>query len=169
MKNTIYSFLVVTVLITSCSSQKNLVNSAPFQIGEGYSQEWIGGKEATGSGLLVKIPVSEIEGYTLNTLFFRGQQAYVKIETEEGQKFVVAKFDKERKVAPHDIVAHADPREEFGNKPIKNEAKEELEFPFTLADDEAVLSYIQKSTINYVKVKGVKDKPALIYSSKPRE
>lgn len=169
MKNAIYSFIVVTILITSCSSQKKLLNSAPFQIGQGFCQEWIGGKEASGSGLLVKIPVSEIEGYTLHKLFFRDQQSYIKIETEEGQKFVVANLNKKRKSAPHDMVAHIDPREEFGNKPSKNEEKEKLEFPFTLADDEAVLSYIRKNTINYVKVTGVKDKPALIYSYKPRE
>lgn len=169
MKNIICSLIVATTVLSSCSSQKNLVNTAPFEIGQGFCQEWIGGKEASGRGLMVKIPVSEIEGYKINTLFFRGQQSYVKIETEAGQKFVVANLEQQSSRAPQDMIVHGDAKEEFGNKPSKNGIKEKLAFPFTLEADEAVLSYIKKNTIKYVKVVGVKEKPALIYSSKPRE
>ena len=43
MKNSIYTFIVVLGILTSCASQKNLQESAPFEIGSGYCQESYGG------------------------------------------------------------------------------------------------------------------------------
>ncbi len=170
MKNILYSYLLMLGMLTGCSSQKKLTDEAPFKIGAGFCQEWIGGKEESGKGLLVKIPVSEIEGYKINAIFFRGQQAYTKVVDEDGQKFVVAELKKEGNNLPSDMILHADPKKEFGNKPSGNKNNtENTKFASELSDNEAVLSYIKKSTIKYVKVSGIKDKPALIYPTKSKE
>lgn len=155
-------------ILTSCSSQKKLVAKVPFTIGNGYCQEWTGGKEESGKGLLVKIPVSEMEGYTLEGIYFRGQMGEVSLEEENGQKYAVTNMQKSSNAKP-DIVMHADPKEEVGNQPPRIKSEEELDFPFELKDTEAVLSFSKNGRIKYCKVTGIKDKAALIYQSKPQQ
>ncbi|MGJ8731889.1 MAG: hypothetical protein ACSHW4_02055 [Cellulophaga sp.] len=167
MKNSIFSILLVLGMLSSCSSQKNLVDSAPFEIGTAYCQDWYGGKEESGAGVEVKIPVANLDGYRVNSLFFRGQQSYVKIQDEEGQKFVVATMLAKKAMPPKDMVMHADPKEEVGNSPATKELQKD--FPFELAYDEAVLSYYKGDVINYVKITGIKHKQALIYPTRSKE
>lgn len=155
-------------VLTSCSSQKKLVTNVPFTIGDGYCQEWTGGKEESGKGILVKIPVSEMEGYTLEGIYFRGQMSSVSMEEKNGQKYAVANLQKLSNAKP-DIVMHADPKQEVGNQPPRMKNKEELDFPFELKDSEAVLSFSKKGKTKYCKVSGIKDKAAMIYPSKPQQ
>ena len=167
MKNSIYTFIVILGMLTSCSSQKSLQGSAPFEIGSGYCQESYGGRAASGSEMLVKIPVANLDGYRVNSIFFRGQQAYVKVLDEDGQKYIVANLKAKKAKAPKDMIAHADPKQEVGNTP--NTKSSVVDFPFELNYDEAVLSYYKGDVINYVKVTGIKHKQAIMYPSKPRE
>ncbi|WBU90734.1 hypothetical protein [Cellulophaga omnivescoria] len=167
MKNSIFSILVVLGMLSSCSSQKNLVDSAPFEIGKAYCQDWYGGKEESGAGVELKVPVANLDGYRVNSIYFRGQQSYVKVINEEGQKFVVATMTAKTMVPPKDIIMHSDPKQELGNKPAAK--KLQKDFPFELAYDEAVLSYYKGNVINYVKIKDIKHKQAIIYPSRSKE
>ena len=153
-------------MLTSCSSQKKIVANVPFTIGDAYCQEWTGGKAESGKGMLVKIPVSEMEGYTLEGVYFRGQMGLVTMEEENGQKFAVVNLHKNNTV-PKDIIMHKDPKQEVGNKPTTKKKTED--FPFELQKDEAVLSYSKNGRTKYCKVKGIKDKAALVYPSKPQQ
>lgn len=154
-------------ILTSCSSQKKLVAKVPFTIGNGYCQEWTGGKEESGKGMLVKIPVSEIEGYILEDIYFRGQMGKVSMVEENGQKYAVTNLQKLGSAKP-DIIMHADPKQEVGNQPPRLKNKEELSFPFELKDSEAVLSFYKNGKTKYYKVSGIKDRAALVYPSKPQ-
>lgn len=167
MKNSIFSILVVLGMLTSCSSQKNLVDSAPFEIGTAYCQDWYGGKEQSGAGVELKIPVANLDGYRVNSIYFREQQSYVKIKDEDGQKFIVATMVAKKAMPPKDMVVHADPKKEVGNKPVTKQLQKD--FPFELAYDEAVLSYYRGDVINYVKITGIKHKQAIIYPSRSKE
>lgn len=167
MKNSIYSLVVLFGLLGSCASQKKVMDSAPFNIDAAFCQEFVGGREESGSGLLLKIPVDSLEDYTLQKAYFRKKVATVSLSQENGKQYAVALFLKNKTGKP-DINMHADGREEVGNQPPKLKDADELSFPFELNENEAILSFLKGKKVKYVKVSPIKDKQAMLYPSKPK-
>ncbi|MGB5820128.1 MAG: hypothetical protein WBG90_11650 [Saonia sp.] len=169
MKHWSYIVLVLSMGFSSCSSQKILETKTPFIIGSASCQEWIGGREESGSGLTLKVPVSNSIDNTIifRNVYFRGKMTEVYRNTVDGELFVMGKFVSE-KIDKPDIVMHADSTQEVGNQPPKLNKKNTMESPFELKNDEAVLSYIENGTEKYVKISGIQERPALIYQSKPK-
>ena len=83
---------------------------------------------------------------------------------EDEGTMATAKFENHKP----DIVMHSDPKKEVGNQPPRLRTEEEKTFPFELNADEAVLSYLENGKVKYVKISGVKDKPARIYPGRPK-
>lgn len=170
MKAIKFSFIIIVVLcfgLTSCSSQKTLQPDAPFEIGKATVQEWLGGREESGTGYLVSVPVSLItKEVRFQELYYKGQIVQVTTENKEEGFLVQANFVN----APNksDLVMHSDSLKEVGNQPPPIRGKSTPDFPFELTPNEAVLSYVVKNRVKYVKISGVKEKPALIYSTKPK-
>ena len=166
MKNTVYILLSLIMGLSGCSSQKKLETSTPFVLGPAICQEWYAGKEESGSGQVLKITINEMssEEVNLQNVYFRGAMSKVNMEMEDKGMMAVARFKKEGK---KDMVMHADSTKEVGNQPPKLRSKEEMEFPFELKRDEAVLSYLEDDKVKYVKIIGVVEKPARILPSRP--
>ncbi|QLG45197.1 hypothetical protein [Costertonia aggregata] len=176
MKKSIYILSIISMGLFSCASQKKLQTKTPFELGTASCHEWVGGKEETGKGLLLKIPVnykplnSLPENHvSLKQAFFRGKVSDIVIDQEGGATYATAKFIKYFKAKP-DLIMHADSRQEVGNQPPKMIKNKEIEneFPFKLAKDEAVISYMQKGKLKYTKITGIKDKTPVIHNSKPK-
>lgn len=168
MKNLIY-LTTMLITISSCSSQKKLQENAPFKVSTPTSQKWVGGKEKSGSGTEVKIPISQIkdENIAMQQLYFRGKITDVTYEVNNGKRYILAKFlDKE--FHQNDIIMHGNIKNEVGNRPPKLEKNENEQFPFVIENNEAILSYIEKDgkKVKYIKITGIKQKQPLIYSSK---
>lgn len=167
VKINILNFLILCIGLTSCSSQKKLQTEVPFEIGTASVQEWLGGKEESGTGYLVSVPVFAItKDVNFQEMYYQGQIAQVTTETNSDGITVKANFVH----ASHkpDLIMHADPKKEVGNQPPSLQEDPNMEFPFELEPQEAVLSYIVKNRIKYVKISGIKEKEALIYSTKPK-
>ncbi|WP_350284141.1 hypothetical protein [uncultured Croceitalea sp.] len=160
MKVFTYTMLAMVFSLSGCSSQKKLTESAPMDLGDATCQAWSGGRAESGSGILLEIPVLAETSNTieLQKAFFRGMTADITLKTNEGKTMASASFKKQMLERP-DIVMHADPKEEVGNKPPK--VKEV--FPFELGSDECVISYLDGDTVKYFKVTGIKEKKARIY------
>jgi hypothetical protein len=159
--------LILCFGLTSCSSQKTLQSDVPFEIGKATVQEWMGGREESGTGYLVNIPVSVItKEVRFQELFYRGKIAQVTTEMKEEGFMVQANFI--NTPSKPDLVMHADPKREVGNQPPLAQGGSTQDFPFELAPQEAVLSYVLKNHVKYVKISGMKEKAALIYSTKPK-
>lgn len=160
MKTITYMFLVLTLALSSCSSQKNMVAEAPFEMGAATCQAWAGGRAEAGSGLLLEIPVinGNVEEVKLQQAFFRGKIADVEMESTENGWVAKANFRNQNAGKP-DMKMDADSKQEIGNQPPKLQEK----FPFELGDNECVLSFMDGDTVKYFKVEGIKEKNPKMY------
>lgn len=171
MKTSLYIAILSLLGLGSCASQKKMQTKPPFTIEAASFQKWTGGKEESGSGFEVNIPVSAFtkEYITFKEIYFRGKIGEASNETKVNKQYVTAKFTNSKFIKP-DIIMHADPRKEVGNQPPMPQKNEKIDFPFDLADDEAVVSYTENNAekVKYTKISGIKEKQALIYPSKPQ-
>ncbi|QXP56530.1 hypothetical protein H0I25_01685 [Cellulophaga sp. HaHa_2_95] len=171
MKNLLYLYFIALLGLGSCASQKNMETKPPFVIDHPTSQKWIGGKEERSSGIDVVLPITQImdENVSFQHLYFRGHVTTVKKEIIDGKQFVSAKITIKKFTKP-DIIMHADPRQEVGNRPPHMKKDTITEYPYELDDDEAVLSYIGNDgkKVKYTKISEIKEKEPLLYSTKPR-
>ncbi len=160
MKNILYSALIMVFSLSSCTPQKKLVATTPFQMGEATCQSWVGGRPESGSGIRLNIPMlsEDMQGVQFQQVYFRGKVTDLKMKTEEGKKYATANFLNNPADKP-DIIMDADAKKEVGNRPP--ELKDE--FPFELQPTECVISYLDGDTIKYHKVEGVKELKQLIY------
>ncbi len=161
MKKSLYIVILSLVGLVSCASQKKMQTQPPFVLQEASIQKWAGGKEDSDSGIEIKIPISEFkkEDITFKEIYFRGRISTATLKSTDDKQYVMAKYTDQKFQKP-DIIMHADPRKEVGNQPpMPNKAKE-IDFPFELADDEAVVSYTEYNSdkLKFTKIIGIKEK-----------
>ncbi|MCE2613658.1 hypothetical protein LVD13_11805 [Flavobacteriaceae bacterium D16] len=164
-----YTFTIMVVILfgmSGCSSQKKLVEQAPFSVEKPSCTPFEGGLEASGSGFVLQLPISTQaeDEITFEKVFFRGHILNPEWVTEEGNRFLQCRYMRKGKEKP-DIIMHDDPMMEVGNQP-PGEIVEKEEFPFKLKPDEAVIAYRLKGKTVYTKISGIKEKSPLIYPSR---
>ncbi|MEO0527291.1 MAG: hypothetical protein AAFZ89_08700 [Bacteroidota bacterium] len=168
MRHLSYLVFVITLGLFSCSSQKKLETKTPFEIGSASCQQWTGGREGSGSGITLKIPVSNVtDTVEFQKAYFRGKTGEIRTNTINDQLFAMVEFVTKKANKP-DIVMHSDPKKEVGNQPPKRHKEHVSDFPFELKSDEAILSYLENGDVKYVKVSTIKEKPISIYQSRPK-
>ncbi len=160
MKAITYMIIVLTLSLSSCSSQRKMVDQAPFEMGQATCQAWAGGRAETGSGLVLEIPIlsENLDEMKLQQAFFRGKIADLKMENTEKGWVAKANF-KNQNVGKPDMVMHSDSKQEVGNQPPKLKEK----FPFELGKDQCVLSFLDGDTVKYYKVENIKEKKAKMF------
>ena len=145
MKNFKFIILIMAFGLFNCSSQKKLQTQTPFELGNAVCQQYVGGMENSGNGMMLKIIVN-IDGVVdldLKEVYFRGKQMTVTVEEIDGENFAMAKI----------------PNSKGGS--IDATA-------LKLESTEAVLSYIHNGKLKYTKVIGIKEKQPLMYKGKPK-
>ncbi len=156
-----YSVVILVAMLygmSGCSSQKKLVKQAPFTVEKPSCTSFVGGREASGSGFVLRLPVvmQTDTKITFEKVYFRGHILDAEWETEDGKQIVQCRY--ERKPSDKkDFIMHDDPVMEVGNQP-PGEIKDKEDFPFELKPDEAVIAYTHNGKIRYTKISGVKDK-----------
>ena len=145
MKYVLSCFILFCLCLTSCTSQKKLQVETPFEIGNATCQQYAGGREESGSGTELRIPVSLLENsdVELNEVYFRGKQVKALVNTVDNQEMIVVRIP--------------------NNNP---ESSETLDLK--LNTDEAVISYNEDGEMKYAKVNGIKQKQPLIYKGAPK-
>jgi len=170
MKNT--SILILTVFsLYGCSSQKKLTTAPPFSINNPSCQQFVGGREESGTGFILQLPVDVGTANEIKFLevFFRGHVLESEIKEEGENLWIICNYKYTGEDKKPDIIMHSDPKEEVGNQPPGSINRENADFPFDLDKDEAVVSYKiitedpQNSKVAYFKITGIKEKPSLIY------
>ncbi len=165
MRRSMIALLILMMGLYACSSQKKLTADAPFTISKAICQTWTGGMEQTGHGTEVTLTLDGLamDQITLKELYFRGRVGDITMgNTTEG---IQAKCNFIEQ--PKEISMHSDPAKEVGNQPPRVRSKKEMEFPFELKPDEAVISYIENDILKFFKVDNVVDKPGRVYQSRP--
>ncbi|MBT8236385.1 MAG: hypothetical protein KJO04_09350 [Bacteroidia bacterium] len=159
------ALLILMMGLYACSSQKKLTADAPFTVSKAICQTWIGGMEQTGHGTEVTLTLDAfaMDQITLKELYFRGRVGEITMgDTTDGIQAKCNFFEQ-----PKEIAMHSDPAREVGNQPPRVRSKKEVEFPFELKPDEAVISYMENDSLKFFKVGNVVDKPGRVYQSRP--
>ncbi|MGB5205996.1 hypothetical protein [Eudoraea sp.] len=170
MKNT--SIIILTVFsLYGCSSQKKLTTAPPFSINNPSYQQYAGGREESGTGFILQLPVDVEAGNEIDFLevFFKGHVLEAEIKEDGENLRIVCNYKDTSEDKKPDIIMHSDPKEEVGNQPPASINRKNADFPFDLDKDEAVISYKiitgdpQNNKVSYFKITGIKKKPSLIY------
>ena len=147
----------ITVLFSNCNSSKNsnstlsISQNPPFIVGEAYSQKWMAGVQGGGSGTNIYFKIENIEtGTSINEIYFRNKITKASLTTDN--QYIGYYKTKENR----DVIMDSDPKKEAKNIPPKS-------FPFNLAENEAVLSYVFKGKYYYFKVMNILEKEVLAY------
>ncbi len=164
--------IILTVFgFYGCSSQKNLTTSPPFKVNNPICQQYAGGREESGTGFVLQLPVS-VEGdaeIVFLEVFFRGHELEAEKKGEGEDLMIVCNYKDTGKHEKPDIIMHSDPKKEVGNQLPGSISEKNTDFPFDLKKDEAVLSYKitsegdHESEVMYFKISGIKDKPIRAY------
>lgn len=146
MKNGII-LILFSLMVCSCSVKKNLETSAPFKIGEPFGQKWLVEDNPKKEGYDVIIPILSLDedDAVLHNLYHRGTMANIEIEMREIGMVAVAEFSSKENRE----------KVELDNEP----------FPFLLGEAEAVLSYLHKDKVRYIKINGIRQNPTVSYPS----
>ena len=147
MKNGVV-LLLMGLLMHSCGVRKKLEVSAPFQLGEPFGQKWVVEDDSNTEGYDVILPIVSLneDDAVLHNLYHRGEMIPVVIEMHKIGMVAVAKFPS--KEAPkREQLADGEP------------------FPFILGEAEAVLSYMRKDKVRYIKINGIRQNPTTAYPS----
>lgn len=133
------------MVVIGCSSAQ-IVNKTAFTIKNAYVQQWLD-TSGVDTGKLVVIEIQNSPEYIqFDSIFFDNKKRKPEVIKENDLVVLKAVF---KHIPMHDknLILHADPRKEFGNRPpVKKETT-----PFELAENECVISFIEKGSLKYYK------------------
>ena len=151
----IISLPILLITLTKCASYK-LESTAPFNVVSTTSYSRVGGMPGSPGGTELKIVYTADTDVTFDSIYYQNKKAKTRTFTENKEKVVSAIFY--NSTAPKDIQMHNDATKEYGNAaPDQNK-----EVPFTLKDDELVISYIEGTKTKYFKTGPVKKGKSII-------
>lgn len=143
----------------SCAGGKDngyvFVQNAPFTLGPVFYQDWVAGVKEGGSGTHVHITIDSYEeDVVLMHIYFRNK----KVKAQNSPQYIDQYIGYFKNEPRPDVIMDSDPVQESQNTPPEK-------FPFQLEDDEAVLSFLHKEVVKYVKISNMEQKPMLAYPS----
>lgn len=158
-KNSFFSISLSLVLFsfsncggTQKASETELEQNPPFTVAEASFQKWVAGTQEGGSGVDVFINISNVsEGVVLQDLFFRNKKSQLNTSPTVRSQYI-AHF----KNSSSDPIMDIDPTKEAKNTPPEKT-------PFTLNQNEAVISYDYNGTTAYFKIEQLEEKEMLAY------
>jgi len=161
MKNIKQLFLIpVSAIILMSFSQcgsAQFDKKAPVAITDSYYNDWVGGLPGV-KGIRITIKAKAPEtNIIFDSIYFDNKLIKLDSQIQKNELILTGNYTISSKT--DHIIMHADPKEEFGNKPsnVSNE------IPFELADNEAVISYFIDSKKRYYKLSNIKKEKTSVY------
>lgn len=153
---------IVVVIVSFCSSKKDIAVNLTQEIEYVYFQKWVGGQELSGSGIdfHLKFKNQLPKDNYLVKVYFQNQEAFFD---KEGETAFIARF-----YSKSSYINDGKDKDSAPNKP--QEDKNEIpDFPFDLKSTEAILEFHNNNKVKQVKIVNIKVKELVAYpSSKPR-
>jgi hypothetical protein len=147
---------IIIMSFSQCSSAQ-FDKKAPVTITDAFYKNWVGGIPGV-KGVLItikaKVPETDI---IFDSIYFNNKMVKLKSQLQNDELILTGNFTVSSKT--DHIIMHADPKEEFGNKPPNISNK----IPFELQDNEAVISYFIKSKKRYYKLSNIKKENTSYY------
>ena len=148
--------------VFNCKTSKEPVlqfqSTAPLEITAPYYNSWIAGVQGGGSGINVFLPLKENGNIVIDSLHFRGEKTAV----ETRDKLIVGRF-RHSTNQKKDLIMSANPQDEYNNK--RDLIREPS--PFTLAQNDCVISYTVDGKRLYYKISNLKKGESVAYPSAP--
>ena len=161
MKNIKQLFLIpisaiIIMSFSQCSSAQ-FDKKAPLTITDSFYKNWMGGRQGV-KGVLItikaKAPDTDI---IFDSIYFNNKAVKLGSQHQKNELTLTGNFiDSSKK---DQLIVHADPKKEFGNRPPNISNK----IPFELQDNEAVISYFIKSKKRYYKLSNIKKGKTIFY------
>lgn len=149
------SLPLLLVTLTKCASYK-LENKAPFDVKSATSISRTGGRPGSPGGTEVKITYTSGKEIKFDSMFYHNKKAKTRTFTENKMNIVSAIFYSSS--ASNDIQMHNDASKEYGNSAPTKKGNT----PFTLKENEVVISYIEGKKTKYFKIGDVKKGKSVI-------
>ena len=147
---------IIIMSFSQCSSAQ-FDKKAPVTITDAYYKNWVGGIPGV-KGVLITIKAKAPEtDIIFDSIYFNNKMVKLNSQLQKNELILTGNFIVHSKTDL--IVMHADPKEEFGNKPPNISNK----IPFELQDNEAVISYFIKSKKRYYKLYNIKKEKTSSY------
>lgn len=153
--------VLAILAFVQCGVSQVFQTDPPFQLGECHIEPWTAGSQKQYQGVNLFFPVTSGKEVVLDTVYFARKKAF--LQRIERDSYLVYKAVIDTTNEPYDVIMHADPREEFGNRPPKPG-----QTAFELSGNEAVVSYLEGGSRKYYKVTGLVLAPGLHYNQRPR-
>ncbi|MGS2763516.1 hypothetical protein [Sinomicrobium sp. M5D2P9] len=148
--------IFVISAFAQCANSRKVLSAQPeaLQLGDVVSENWrTEGKPLSGTNIF--IPVISGSDIFLDSVYYRGMAAKLE-KVQRGNYLVyIGRFTNRQKP---DIIMHADPVKEVGNRPPEFPQS----IPFELAEGEAVVSYSEKGRTGYFRISGVKEEKPVV-------
>lgn len=138
--------LFISLVLLSCANKFSLENKVPFKIDDIYYEKWTAGIKGGGSGLYIYLTIESdatIEDNTIQLIGVYFREGYCVLKKNSNtfyQGFIKTNENSER--VELDIT----------NKNTTIDKPDNIEIPFDLKKDEAVISYYVGSKRKYYKV-----------------
>jgi len=153
---------LVFLSIVNCKTAQEPVlqfqSTAPLEITAPYYNSWVAGIEGGGSGINVFLPLKENGKISIDSLHFRGEKSAV----ETRDKLIIGRF-RHSTNPKKDIIMSSNPQDEYNNKRVLKRDTS----PFSLTQNECVISYRVKGKRLYYKLSNLKKGEAIAYPSAP--
>ncbi|WP_411893927.1 hypothetical protein [Winogradskyella sp. A2] len=140
-------FVLMFLLSYQCASPKKAIvfqENTEFKVNKAYFQEWYAGIDVGGTGVNIFVPVlNKPKHIIIDSVFFRNLKGKL---TERGGRYSALLKNKSK-------AYNFNP----GNNPSQ--------YPFTIKEDECVISYIENGETKYYKVKQPKEFAGAYYEN----
>ncbi len=153
------SFSIALFFFINCGGSKSydenivLEKVPPFSIKEVYFQKWVAGVKEGGSGINLYFTLeNNKDAVKISEVYFRN--TVLKAETiSPKENNYIARFSNENE---REVIMDSDPVKEAQNTPPQP-------FPFTLNENEAVISYDINGDMCFYKISNIEEKSMLAY------
>ncbi len=126
----------------------------PFEVQNAYFQKWVAGVQAGGSGVNVYLTIENIaESVEIQHVYFRNNIERTRNSEQDPDQYIAYFKDRPKK----DVIMDGEVIKEAQNTPPQED------FPFNLKDNEAVISFLHKDEVKYLKLSEIEEKPMIAY------
>ncbi|MFY0602344.1 MAG: hypothetical protein JXQ93_00235 [Flavobacteriaceae bacterium] len=140
-------YLIMIIGLTTCKTLK-LEKNPPFKVIGATYNNWVGGQQGV-SGIRIIIGYTATKKINFKKIFFFDKEANIEMKEKEGKTYLFGYIDTSTR-RNNDLVLNSSRKKE-----IKNTLPER-KVAFKLEKNDAIISYLVKGKIKYVKIPNIK-------------
>ena len=136
--------LAIVFGFSQCGSTQ-FEKNPPFSIESATYTKWVGGIQGV-RGTNIQIKLSKKTTLSFDSLFFQNKITKIDLRNRKGATFLIGNYTTSSK-QKNDFILHSNSMME-----LKNEIPKKGNFPFSLKENEAIISYKMGGLSKYYKV-----------------